>query len=153
VRIATAFIWTCASCRAKSFGAALPLLSPGRSRTTWRCRQIAIKKQLKLNEYGPLSRRDLRSRRHRRGVFAALDLPYIPPELREDCGEIDAARAGRLPQLIEPGTLRGDLQTQTTWTDGADTLEAMVAEAQRLGLEYMAITDHTRDLAMTGGSD
>src|SRR5262249_49175111 len=55
--------------------------------------------------------------------------------------------------LVEHGSLRGDLQTQTSWTDGADTLEAMVAEAQRLGLRYMAITDHTRDLAMTGGAD
>src|SRR5262249_12991175 len=86
-------------------------------------------------------------------VFAALDLPWIPPELREDQGEIEAARAGRLPRLVEHGSLRGDLQTQTSWTDGADTLEAMVAAAQRLGLRYMATTDHTRDLAMTGGAD
>ena len=116
-------------------------------------RQIAIKKKLKLNEYG-LFRGDVAiAGATEEEIYAALDLPYIPPELREDRGEIDAARAGRLPALIEHGSLRGDLQTQTTWTDGADTLEAMVAEARRLGLEYMAITDHTRDLAMTFGSD
>jgi DNA polymerase (family 10) len=68
-------------------------------------------------------------------------------------GEIEAAQAGELPDLIGYEDLRGDLQTQTTWTDGANSIEEMAAEAQRLGLEYMAITDHTRGLAMTGGSD
>ena len=68
-------------------------------------------------------------------------------------GEIQAALAGRLPELIEHGTLRGDLQTQTDWTDGADSIEAMARAARDLGMEYIAITDHTVGLAMTGGSD
>jgi DNA polymerase (family 10) len=77
----------------------------------------------------------------------------VPPELRENAGEIEAARAGRLPKLIGHGALRGDLQIQTTWTDGAHSIEEMVAAAARLGLEYVAITDHTRGLAMTRGAD
>ena len=135
-----------------SFGAALHYFTGSKSHNVV-MRQIAIRKQLKLNEYGLFRGETAIAGATEEEVFAALDLPYIPPELREDQGEIDAARAGTLPKLIEPGALRGDLQTQTTWTDGADTLEDMVAEAQRLGLQYMAITDHTRDLAMTGGSD
>jgi DNA polymerase (family 10) len=86
-------------------------------------------------------------------VYAVLGLPYIPPELREMTGEIEAAQAGKLPDLIDYDALRGDLQTQTTWTDGSNSIEEMAAEAQRLGLEYIAITDHTKGLAMTGGSD
>jgi DNA polymerase (family X) len=135
-----------------SFGAALHYFTGSKAHNVV-LRQIAIKKGLKLNEYGVFRGDTAIAGATEEEVFAAFDLPYIPPELREDLGEIDAARAGRLPTLIEHGSLLGDLQTQTTWTDGADTLEAMVAEAQRLGLQYMAITDHTRDLAMTGGSD
>jgi DNA polymerase (family X) len=136
----------------QSFGAALHYFTGSKAHNVV-MRQIAIKKKLKLNEYGLFRDDTAIAGATEEEVFAALDLPYIPPELREDAGEIQAARAGRLPRLIEPGSLRGDLQTQTTWTDGADTLDAMVAEAQRLGLAYIAITDHTRDLAMTGGAD
>ncbi len=135
-----------------SFGAALHYFTGSKAHNVV-MRQLAIKKQLKLNEYGLFRGDTAIAGATEEEIFAALDLPYVPPELREDLGEIDAARAGRLPTLIEWGSLRGDLQTQTTWTDGADTLEDMVAEAQRRGLEYLAITDHTRDLAMTGGSD
>ena len=135
-----------------SFGAALHYFTGSKAHNVL-MRQIAIKKKLKLNEYGVFRDDASIAGATEEEVFAALDLPWIPPELREDQGEVEAARAGRLPRLIEPGSLRGDLQTQTSWTDGADTLDAMVAEAQRLGLSYMAITDHTRDLAMTGGAD
>ena len=137
---------------AASFGAAL-LYFTGCKAHNVALRRIAIEKGLKLNEYGVF--RGERARRRDRGGAStrALGLPYIPPELREDQGEIEAARAGRLPTLIEPGTLRGDLQTQTDWTDGADSIEAMARAARALGLEYIAITDHTRDLAMTGGCD
>jgi DNA polymerase (family 10) len=93
------------------------------------------------------------SKDHNEQVYEALDLPFIAPELRENRGEIEAAREGRLPQLIEYGSLRGDLQIQTDWTDGADTIEEMATAARHLGLEYMAVTDHTRDLAMARGAD
>src|SRR5206468_12324870 len=74
-------------------------------------------------------------------------------ELRENTGEIEAAFGGTLPHLIDYDDLRGDLQTQTNWTDGANSIEEMVAAAKQLGLEYIAITDHTRGLAMTGCAD
>ncbi|TMA79067.1 MAG: DNA polymerase/3'-5' exonuclease PolX [Deltaproteobacteria bacterium] len=135
-----------------SFGAALHYFTGSKAHNV-ALRQIAIKKGLKLNEYGVFRGDTSIAGKTEEEVYAALDLPFIAPELREDVGEIDAARAGRLPQLIEHGSLRGDLQTQTTWTDGADTLEAMAEAAHRLGLQYMAITDHTRDLAMTSGAD
>ena len=135
-----------------SFGAALHYFTGSKDHNVL-LRQIAIKKKLKLNEYGVFRGRTAIAGATEEEVYAALDLPYIPPELREDRGEIEAARAGRLPDLIAPGSLRGDLQTQTSWTDGADSLEDMVAAARRRGLSYVAITDHTRDLAMVGGSD
>jgi len=136
----------------ESFGAALHYFTGSKAHNVV-LRQIAIKKNLKLNEYGVFRKAKAVAGRTEEEVYDALGLPYIPPELREDRGEIEAARNGRLPRLIEHGTLRGDLQTQTVWTDGADTIEAMVEEARRLGLGYIAVTDHTRDLAMTGGSD
>jgi DNA polymerase (family 10) len=136
----------------ESFGAALHYFTGSKAHNVL-LRQIAIKKRLKLNEYGVFRGTKAIAGKTEEEVYAALDLPYIPPELREDQGEIDAARAGRLPRLIEHGALEGDLQTQTSWTDGADTIEAMVVEARCLGLSYIAITDHTRDLAMTFGSD
>jgi DNA polymerase (family 10) len=135
-----------------SFGAALHYFTGSKDHNVL-LRQIAIKKKLKLNEYGVFRGQKAIAGATEEDVYAALDLPYIPPELREDRGEIEAARAGRLPALIAPGSLRGDLQTQTSWTDGKDSLEDMVAEARRLGLEYVAITDHTRDLAMVNGND
>ena len=75
----------------------------------------------------------------------------IPPEMRADSGEIEQAQKKRLPKLIEYGSVKGDLQIQTKWTDGKDSIEKMAKEAKKLGLEYIAITDHTKNLAMTGG--
>ena len=135
-----------------SFGAALHYFTGSKAHNV-SLRQIAIKKGLKLNEYGLFRDDTAIAGASEEDVYAALDLPFIPPELRENNGEIEAARAGRLPVLIAHGSLRGDLQTQTTWTDGADTLEAMVAAAHERGLAYLAVTDHTRDLAMTFGAD
>src|SRR5262249_57672107 len=110
-------------------------------------------KELKRNEYGVFRGEKAIAGATEEDVYRVLGLPYIPPELRENTGEIDAAYAGRLPALIGYDDLRGDLQTQTTWTDGANSIEEMVHEAQRLRLEYIAITDHTRGLAMTGRAD
>jgi DNA polymerase (family 10) len=84
-------------------------------------------------------------------VYERLGLPWIPPELREDEGEIEAAQAGNLPRLVELGDIKGDLHTHTNWTDGTETLEDMAKTAKAKGYEYMALTDHTRNLAMTRG--
>ena len=137
---------------AESFGAALNYFTGSKDHNV-ALRRLAIEKKLKLNEYGVFRGEKAIAGRTEEEVYAALGLPYIPPELREMNGEIDAALAGTLPRLIDYGDLRGDLQTQTTWTDGQNSIEEMATEAQRQGLEYIAITDHTRSLAMTGGSD
>ncbi|MFI5397489.1 MAG: DNA polymerase/3'-5' exonuclease PolX [Candidatus Binatia bacterium] len=135
-----------------SFGAALNYFTGSKDHNV-ALRRLAIEKKLKLNEYGVFRGDKAIAGKTEEEVYEVLGLPYIPPEMRENTGEIEAAMAGKLPKLIEYGDLRGDLQTQTTWTDGQNTIEEMVEEAQRLGLEYIAITDHTKSLAMTGGSD
>ena len=135
-----------------SVGAAL-LYFTGSKAHNVALRKLAMASDWKLNEYGLFAGRRRIAGATEEEIYAKLGLAWIPPELREDRGEIDAARAGTLPDLIAHGALRGDLQTQTDWTDGADSIEAMVAAARAAGLEYLAITDHTQDLAMTGGND
>lgn len=136
----------------ESLGAALNYFTGSKAHNV-DLRRRAQERGLKLNEYGVFRGRRRIAGRTEEDVYAALELPYIPPELREGHGEIQAAEAGMLPTLIAHGDLRGDLQIQTSWTDGANSIEEMAAEAKRCGLEYIAITDHTKSLAMTGGSD
>jgi DNA polymerase (family X) len=135
-----------------SFGAALVYFTGSKAHNV-ALRQLAIAKGLKLNEYGLFRGTRRIAGRTEEDVYARLGLAWVPSELREDQGEIQAAQEGRLPKLIEHGALRGDLQTQTDWTDGADSIEAMARAARDLGMEYIAITDHTVGLPMTGGSD
>ncbi|MEW6683879.1 MAG: DNA polymerase/3'-5' exonuclease PolX [Nitrospirota bacterium] len=137
---------------AESFGAAL-LYFTGSKAHNIVLRKMALAKDLKLSEYGVFHGERSIAGRTEEEVYAALGVPYIPPELREDTGEIDAALAGTLPEVIGYDDLRGDVQTQTNWTDGANSIEDMAREAKRHGLEYIAITDHTKSLAMTKGSD
>ena len=85
------------------------------------------------------------------GVYATVGLGYIPPELREDQGEIEAAEAGRLPDLVELPDVRGDLHVHSDWTDGRATLEQMALAARERGLDYLCFCDHSQSLAMTGG--
>jgi len=118
-------------------------------------RDRAIGLGLKLNEYG-LFRVENDERiagETEEGVYAALGLDFIPPELRESRGEIEAAAAHALPRLVELADLRGDLHVHTTATDGRDDLQAMADAARAAGLEYIAITDHTKSLAMANGLD
>ncbi len=86
-----------------------------------------------------------------RGVYEALGLPWIPPELREGAGEIEAALAGALPPLVELSDIKGDLHVHTNWTDGVNTLEEMAKAAQAKGYQYMALTDHSRALTVARG--
>ena len=136
----------------ESFGAALQYFTGSKDHNVV-VRKLAIAKGLKLNEYGIWRGKKRVASRTEEDVYKALGLPCMPPEIRTDSGEIEAAKVGRLPDLIPYGAIRGDLQTQTDWTDGAASIETMAAEARRLGLEYMAVTDHTRPLAVTGGLD
>jgi DNA polymerase (family 10) len=90
-------------------------------------------------------------RGHEMAIYERLGLEWIPPELREDEGEIEAAGSGSLPKLVELSDIRGDLHTHTNWTDGTETLEDMAKTARDRGYAYMALTDHTQNLAMTRG--
>jgi DNA polymerase (family 10) len=93
----------------------------------------------------------LLERERETAIYERLGLAWIPPELRENEGEIEAAQSGSLPKLVEPGDIKGDLHTHTNWTDGTDTLEDMAKAAKARGYAYMALTDHTHNLAMTRG--
>jgi DNA polymerase (family 10) len=106
-----------------------------------------------LNEYGIFRGAKRVSGETEESVFAAVRLPYIPPELREDRGEIEAAKAGRLPRLVELGDLKGDLHCHTRWTDGHNSIREMALAAKAHGLEYLAITDHSRRLTAVHGLD
>jgi DNA polymerase (family 10) len=118
-------------------------------------RDRAVQLGFKLNEYG-LYRVDDDSRvagETEEGIYRALGMEWVEPELRENRGEVEAARAGALPRLISLSDLRGDLHMHTTETDGKDDLAAMAQAAHRLGREYIAITDHSQALAMANGLD
>ncbi len=116
-------------------------------------RIIAEKKGYKLNEYGLFKGTKKRVGADEKEIYKLLGIDWIPYEMRQQKGEIELARKHKLPKLVGFDDIRGDLQTQTAWTDGEHTMEEMAREAERLGREYIAITDHTRALAMTGGAD
>jgi DNA polymerase (family X) len=118
-------------------------------------RDLAIQRGLKLNEYG-LFRVDDDTRvagESEEGIYEALGLEWIAPELRENRGEIEAAARRTIPRLLTRADVRGDVHMHTTATDGRDSLESMAAAAERLGYEYIAITDHSKAMAMSNGLD
>ncbi len=118
-------------------------------------RQRAIKRGLTLNEYALLRVEDnvIVAAASEADIYNALDLDYIPPELRENSGELEAAAAHTLPHLITLADIRGDLHMHTDATDGRDTIRQMAEAALARGLAYIAITDHSKNLAMTNGLD
>lgn len=116
-------------------------------------RTIAKKKGYMLDDFGLFKGTHMVAGRTEEEVYGKLGMQWIPPELRTDSGEIEAAQKHALPALIGYDDLRGDLQVQTDWTDGEHSIEQMATAAQDAGLEYIAITDHTKALAMTGGLD
>jgi DNA polymerase (family 10) len=135
-----------------SFGAALYYFTGSKAHNI-AVRKLAIARGLKLNEYG-LFRGDRRvGGRTEQDVFDAVELPFIPPELREDRGEIAAARKKRLPVLVEIADIRGDLHCHTKATDGRDTLEAMARAAAARGYEYISANDHTKRVSIAHGLD
>ena len=115
-------------------------------------RNLAIEKGWKLNEYGLFDRAGKRlAGRTEREIYQTLGLDYIPPELRENTGELEAAANGKLPDLVEFDDVRGDLQMHSTWSDGAATLEEMGRSAKEKGYEYIAITDHSASVRVANG--
>lgn len=144
------------------FGAALQYFTGSKDHNV-ELRNRAIARDLKVNEYGvfDVSGRDDPDAGQRVGdriageteadVYAALDLPPIPPELREGRGEIDAAAAGALPELLTLDAIRGDLHLHTEWSDGRNSIEEMVEAATERGYEYVCVTDHAEGPGMVGG--
>jgi DNA polymerase (family 10) len=116
-------------------------------------RRRALDRGLKINEYGVFRGKRRVAGRTEEEVYKAVDLPWIPPELREARGEIEKAQEGRLPQLLELSDLRGDLHMHTTVTDGRASLEEMVEAAKKRGYAYIAITDHSKRVTMARGLD
>ncbi|HVO09079.1 MAG TPA: DNA polymerase/3'-5' exonuclease PolX [Burkholderiaceae bacterium] len=135
-----------------SYGAALMYFTGSKAHNI-RLRSRAIERGLKLNEYGLFKGSRAVAGATEQDIYAALDLPWIAPELREDRGEIEAAAEGNLPTLIELGDLRGDLHAHTDWSDGTASLEAMALAARARGLGYLAISDHSRRLTVAHGLD
>lgn len=136
----------------ESFGAALQYFTGSKEHNVV-VRGLAKDRGLKLNEYGVFRGDEYVAGRTEADVYAALDLPCFPPEMREARGEFELAAAGKLPRLIEVDDLIGDLHMHTDATDGTATLEEMVAAAQAHGLKYIAITDHSQRVSMANGLD
>ena len=141
-----------------SFGAALQYFT-GDKRHNITLRALAERKGFKLNEYGLWRANILIAGKTEEEIYKSLGMATPPPEIRNDSGEIQAAlrqaqgKRGGLPKLINYSDIKGDLQVTTNWTDGENSIEQMCEAAQKSGLEYIVITDHTKSLAMTGGAD
>ena len=114
-------------------------------------RTIAQRQGLKLSEYGVFRGEEKIAGATEEGVYEALGMPYIEPEMREDAGEIEAAQEGRLPRLLTMSDVRGDLHMHTTLSDGGDSLEAMIAAARARGYSYVGISDHSMSLKIARG--
>lgn len=156
----------------ESWGAALHYFTGSKAHNI-RVRRLGIDRGLKINEYGVFRERRGKGKaraqkkaadggdaswvrvggRTEAEVFDAVGMDYVPPELREDRGEVEAALEGTLPTLITLDDIRGDLQCHTTWSDGRDPLEKMVRAAKDIGYDYIAITDHSPAVRVAGGLD
>lgn len=138
----------------ESWGSAL-LYFTGSKDHNVELRKIAIAKKLRLNEWGIFEAGTERQvgGKTEQDVYRALGLQWMPPEMRENVGEIQAAATNKIPGLVEYGSLKGDLQVHSNSTDGTATIEEMARAAKRFGLDYIALTDHTKSLAMAGGLD
>jgi DNA polymerase (family 10) len=137
---------------AESYGSALHYFTGSKAHNI-AIRRLAQERGLKINEYGVFRGTRRIGGDTEESVFAAVGLPFIPPELREDAGEIDAARAGELPRLVELADLRGDLHVHTTASDGRNSIREMALAAKAQGLAYIAVADHSQRLTMAHGLD
>ncbi len=137
---------------AESFGAALQYFTGSKDHNVV-LRTKARQRGLKINEYGVYRGEELVAGATEEDVYAALDLPWFPPELREARHEFEWAAEGKLPELVELADVRGDLHAHTDWSDGVATIEEMAAAAKKRGLEYLAVTDHSKRVTMANGLD
>lgn len=134
----------------ESYGAAMQYFTGSKEHNIV-IRRRAQERGLKVNEYGVFRGEEFVAGETEEEVYAAVDLPWIPPELREDRGEIQRAEQNQLPTLIELQDIRGDLHMHTTATDGRNSIEEMVEAAKARGLKYIAITDHSKRVTMANG--
>jgi DNA polymerase (family 10) len=134
----------------ESYGSAL-LYFTGSKAHNIALRSLALRRGWKLNEYGLFAGTRRIAGATEEEIYGRLGLAFIPPELREDRGEIALARAGKLPRLVTLSDIRGDLHVHSTWTDGTADIETMARAASALGREYIALTDHSRRIAMVHG--
>jgi DNA polymerase (family 10) len=133
-----------------SFGAALAYFT-GSKEHNIALRKIGVSKKLKLNEYGIFKNGKRVAGETEESVYKKLGLKYVEPELREDRGEVEAARDDRLPKLIEVPDIKGDLHVHTNYTDGNSTVEEMAEAAKEMGYSYVAITDHSKHVTVANG--
>ncbi len=136
----------------KSFGSAMQYFI-GSKEHNIALRQLAIKKGLKLSEYGLFKNNKYICGRTEKEVYSGLGLPFIPYELRENQGEIEAALKHKLPDIVSYDSLLGDLHMHTKWSDGLNTVEEMAGAAEKLGYRYIAITDHSKSERIANGMD
>ncbi|MBM4074103.1 MAG: DNA polymerase/3'-5' exonuclease PolX [Planctomycetes bacterium] len=136
----------------KSYGAAMQYFTGSKEHNIV-IRRRAQERGLKLNEYGLFRGDEYVAGRTEEEIYSAVGLPYIPPELRENRGEIELAEAGRLPKLVELADIQGDLHMHTTATDGSASIREMAEAAKLRGLKYIAITDHSKRVTMANGLD
>ena len=134
------------------FGAALQYFTGSKAHNI-EIRRLAQERKLKISEYGVFKGEKRITGDTEESVYRSVGLPWIPPELRENRGEIEAARAGKLPKLVEFADLKGDLHAHTKATDGHHTLREMADAARRHGFEYLAVTEHSRRLTVAHGLD
>jgi DNA polymerase (family X) len=135
---------------ADCFGAALCYFTGSKAHNI-RLRELAVAKGLKINEYGIFRGEKKIGGKDEQEVYAAVELPFIPPELREDRGEIEAAQEGKLPHLVERRDIRGDFHVHSYYSDGTATLEEIAEKAGAMGLEWVVICDHSQSLKIAGG--
>jgi DNA polymerase (family 10) len=136
----------------ESYGAALAYFTGSKAHNI-RLREMAMKNGLKINEYGIFREKDEKKigGEKEEDVYKILGLPFIPPELREDQGEIEAALEGRLPKLVTAEDIKGDLHVHSKWSDGSHTFEQLIEAAKERGYSYIAITDHSKGLGIARG--
>lgn len=136
----------------EALGAALQYFTGSKDHNV-RVREMASRKGLRVSEYGVFEEQSGRrvAGLTEEEVYAAVGLPWIPPELRENAGEIEAARAGRLPSLVTAADIRGDLHAHTDWSDGHHPLEKLIEAAEARGYEYIIVSDHSKSSTVAGG--
>ncbi|MEW6192818.1 MAG: DNA polymerase/3'-5' exonuclease PolX [Bacillota bacterium] len=136
----------------ESYGAALCYFTGSKAHNI-RVRELGVRLGLKINEYGVFRGEEMIAGATEEEVFAAVGLPFIPPEMREDWGEIEAGLEGRLPMVVEPAEVKGDFHVHSKYSDGSASLEEIAEKARQLGLKWVAVCDHSQALKVAGGLD